>query len=51
MIALKILIIGVILYLFWALIYHKRDKSLTLAVYLEYVLTAALVLVLLMGVL
>ena len=51
MIALKILAIGVIIYLVWALTFHKSDKSLTLVIYLEYLLTAALVLILLMGVL
>ncbi len=38
------------LYLIWALVYHKFDKSLTLNIYLEYLLTAALVLVLMTGV-
>lgn len=38
-----------LIYLLWALIYHKLDKSLTLAVILEYVLTALLVLILLSG--
>ncbi len=37
-------------YLIWALIYHKFDKSLTLNIYLEYLLTAVLVLVLMTGV-
>lgn len=48
---MPILIIGIscLLYLVWALIYHKLDKSLTLAVTLEYVLTATLVLILLSG--
>lgn len=48
---LKILILGVLLYMIWALIHHKKDKSLTLLIFMEYVLTAALVLILLMGVL
>lgn len=39
------------IYLAWALIYHKIDKSLTLPIFLEYLLTAVLVLVLLLGVL
>lgn len=47
---LKILTIGVLIYLIWALIHHKRSKSLTLSVYLEYLLTAALALILLLGV-
>ena len=48
---LNILIIGVLIYLAWALFHHKRDKSLTLEVLLEYLLTAVLVLILLSGVL
>jgi len=47
---LKILTIGVLLYLAWALWHHKKSKSLTLPIFIEYLLTAALVLVLLMGV-
>lgn len=47
---LKILAVGILIYLTWALIHHKRDKSLTLAVYLEYLLTATLILILLAGV-
>ena len=46
----KILLMGVVLYLIWALIHHKRDKSLTLPIFIEYVLISALVLILLMGV-
>ena len=48
---MPLLIIGIscFLYLIWALIYHKLDKSLTLPIILEYVLTAALVLTLLSG--
>ncbi len=49
-IALNILIIGVLIYLAWALFYHKRDKSLTLPILLEYLLTAVLVLILITGV-
>lgn len=47
-----ILIVGVscFVYLIWALIYHKLDKSLTLPIILEYVLTAGLVLIFLTGV-
>ena len=48
---LKILAIGILIYLIWALLHHKRDKSLTLPILLEYLLTAVLVLILLMGVL
>lgn len=50
MITLKILLIGVLIYLLWALIHHKKDKSLTLAILLEYLLIAVLVLVLMFGV-
>lgn len=46
----KILGIGILIYLVWALIYHKRDKSLTLPILLEYLLTAVLVLILFAGV-
>lgn len=46
----SILIIGILIYLIWALIHHKRDKSLTLAIFLEYLLTAVLSLILLFGV-
>lgn len=48
---LKVLIVGILIYLIWALLHHKRDKSLTLAILLEYLLTALLSLVLLTGVL
>lgn len=47
---LKILSIGILIYLIWALIHHKRDKSLTLPILLEYLLTAMLSLVLIFGV-
>lgn len=47
---LNILVIGILIYLAWALFHHKRDKSLTLAVFLEYLLTAVLVLILISGV-
>lgn len=46
----SILIIGILIYLIWAAVHHKRDKSLTLEVFLEYLLTAALSLILLFGV-
>lgn len=49
-IALNILVIGVLIYLAWALWHHKKDKSLTFVVLLEYLLTAALVLILVLGV-
>ncbi len=45
------LIVAAAAYLIWAAIHHKLDKSLTLEVYLEYLLTAILALILLMGVL
>lgn len=48
---LNILLIGTTIYFLWALIHHKRDKSLTLPIFLEYLLTAALSLTLLLGVL
>lgn len=47
---MNILIIGILIYLTWALIYHRIDKSLTLVIYGEYILTAALALILLLGV-
>lgn len=54
---LKILIIGVLLYLGFAIWHHKKDKqsfsvskNLTYDILLEYVLTAILVLVIVMGV-
>lgn len=47
---LKILTIGVLIYLVWALLHHKKDKSLTLPILLEYLLTAALALILISGV-
>lgn len=46
-----ILLVAVGLYLVWALIHHRHDKSLTLPIFIEYVLTAALGLILLLGVL
>lgn len=48
---IQILIIANILYLAFALIYHKKDKSLTLHVFSEYLLTATLALILIAGVL
>ncbi len=50
-IPLKILSIGIFIYLIWALFHHKKDKSLTLAILVEYLLTATLAIILLMGVL
>lgn len=47
----KLLIISIliILYLFWALLRHFLDKTLNLEIILEYILTAALALVVLYG--
>lgn len=50
-IPLKILLIGILIYLIWAFIFHKKNKSLAWPIFLEYVLTATLVLVLLLGIL
>lgn len=50
MITLKILLIGVLIYLLWALIHHKKDKSLTFSILVEYLLTALLSIILLTGV-
>lgn len=47
----RTLIMASIIYMIWAYAYHYFDKSLTVSVYMEYLLTAVLVLVLLMGVL
>lgn len=47
----KILGAGILIYLIWAILHHKRDKSLTLPILLEYLLTAVLVLILILGVL
>lgn len=46
---MNILIIGILIYLIWALFHHKRKKSLTLSIFLEYLLTAILMLILLTG--
>lgn len=47
---LKIVAIGILFYLIWALIHHKRHKSLSFPILLEYLLTAALVMIILLGV-
>lgn len=47
---LLILTIVVLSYLCWAYAYHKKDKSLTYSLYLEYLLTAALAMILLLGI-
>ena len=44
------MVIGVLIYLIWALFHHKLNKSLTLPILLEYLLTAVLVIILLLGV-
>ncbi len=49
MILIKLLLAGVLLYLAFALRHHKKTKSLTLEILLEYLLISALVLVILMG--
>lgn len=46
----NIFIVSVLIYLLWALLHHKRDRSLTLPILLEYLLTVVLVLILVMGV-
>ena len=48
---IRTLIISSIVYLIWAYMYHYFDKSLTVGVYMEYLLTALLALILLLGVL
>lgn len=47
----SVLLALVLLYLAWALIHHILDKSLTLEVSLEYILTALLALIFFYGVL
>ncbi len=47
---IKILISGILIYLIWGLIYHKRGKSLTFPVYMEYLLISLLAVIMLMGV-
>lgn len=48
--SIQILFTAILLYLAWALIFHKRDKSLTSVILIEYLLIALLVVVLLLGV-
>ena len=48
---LRTLIMAAIIYLIWAYAYHYFDKSLTVTIYIEYLLTAVLALILLLGVL
>ena len=47
----QILVMLSVLYLGWALLHHNLDKSLTLEIIIEYVLTALLAMVILYGVL
>lgn len=49
--SITILLGAILTYLVFVLIHHKRSKSLTLTTFLEYLLTAALAIVLLLGVL
>lgn len=48
---IRTLIIASFVYLIWAYAYHYFNKSLTVGVYMEYLLTALLALILLLGVL
>jgi hypothetical protein len=41
----------ILVYLLWAFVYHKLDKTLNLEIMLEYILTALLALVILYGLL
>lgn len=47
---LNVLLISILAYLIWALIHHKHNESLTFTIFLEYLLTAVLVLILILGV-
>lgn len=47
---IKVLIAGILAYLLWALFHHRRDKSLTFSVLVEYLLTAVLAMILIFGV-
>lgn len=47
---IRIFILSILIYLIWALFHHKKDKSLTFPIFVEYLLTALLAIVLLMGV-
>ena len=47
---IRTLIMSAIIYLIWAYTYHYFDKSLTVGIYIEYLLTAVLALILLLGV-
>ncbi len=45
----RVMIVLTLSYLIWAFIYHQHDKSLTKNIMIEYILTAALVLVIITG--
>ncbi len=47
---LSIIIIAILVYLIWALWHHRRDKSLTWLILMEYILLAGLVLILILGI-
>lgn len=47
---LQVLGTGIVIYFVWAIFHHKRGKSLTLPILLEYLLTAVLVFILFLGV-
>ena len=47
---LNILIIAILIYLVWAIWHHRRDKSLTWPILMEYILLAGLVLILILGI-
>ena len=51
LIQFQILVTLSVCYLGWALLHHNLDKSLTLEVIIEYVLTALLAVVILYGIL
>ena len=51
LIQFELVTLGVILYVSTALLHHHFDKSLTVEVILEYILIAALVLIILQGLL
>lgn len=46
---LRIIIVLILSYLIWAFLYHLHDKSLTKNIMIEYILTAALALVIITG--
>lgn len=48
---LSILTVLVVGYLAWAINYHRLDKSLSLEIVLEYILTALLILIIFYGIL